>query len=348
MASILKVAGGWRAQIRRKGHKSVAKTLPTKAQATSWARGIEAEMDTKRFKDVRGLANINLKQLIDRYTEEIGAEHPFGKNKAAVLKTWAANHGDVSLADITDDYLTDFVRKRRRAGVSGVTIGIDLTYLAGVFKTAKGLWKLPVTLEPIEAARANMGHLKISTKSTERKRRPTEHEIAQLCDYLDDHSALPMRDIIHFAIESAMRIEEITLLRWVDLNEADRTIMIRNRKHPREKVGNDQEVPLLGRTFEIVQRQPRPAEVTEDSRIFPVLADTVSTIFPRAKKALKIDDLRFHDLRHEGVSRLFEQGYQIQEVALVSGHRDWKMLARYTQIKAKDLHRGKTSNETST
>lgn len=55
-----------------------------------------------------------------------------------------------------------------------------------------------------------------------------------------------MRDLIHFAIESAMHVEEITLLLWVDLNELDRTIIIRNRKHPRQKQGNDQEVPLLG------------------------------------------------------------------------------------------------------
>jgi site-specific recombinase XerD len=49
--------------------------------------------------------------------------------------------------------------------------------------------------------------------------------------------------------------------------------------------------------------------------------------------------LHFHDLRHEGVSRLFEAGYQIQEVAIVSGHKDWAQLKRYTQLKAKDLHR---------
>jgi integrase len=96
---------------------------------------------------------------------------------------------------------------------------------------------------------------------------------------------------------------------------------------------------LLGKTFEIVQRQPRPAEVTRDSRIFPVNKDTVTTIFPRAKVALGIDDLNFHDLRHEAVSRLFEQGYQIPEVALISGHKDRNMLPRYTQLKAKDLHR---------
>lgn len=339
MASILKIGDSWRAQIRRKGHQQITETFPNKVLAVKWARQIEAEMDSKRFKDARGLANITLKELIVRYREEIGAEHPFGKNKSAVLATWEREHGALTLEEITDDYLTTFVRNRRKGGASGVTIGIDLTYLAGVFKTAAQLWKLPVSQEPFKVARANMGHLKITTKSKERKRRPTAKELTDLCDYLDKRSSLPMRDIINFAVESAMRIDEITRLRWVDLNETDRTILIRDRKHPREKEGNDQEVPLLGQTFEIVCRQPRPERPTAACRIFPVLTDTVSTIFPRAKVALGIVDLHFHDLRHEGVSRLFEQGYQIPEVALMSGHRDWKMLARYTQMRAKDLHR---------
>lgn len=296
-------------------------------------------MDAQRFTDARGLANITLKELIDWYTEEIGGAHPFGKNKKAVLRMWARDHGELSLDKLTADYLTTYVRNRRKAGTSGVTISIDLTYLAGVLKSARDLRKLPLNLDAISAARANMTHLKISAKSNERSRRPTEKEIADLCDYLDKHSMLPMRDIIHFAIESAMRVEEITLLRWVDLNEEDRTIIIRDRKHPRQKHGNDQEVPLLGKTYEIIQRQPRPADLTPESKIFPVNVKTITTIFPRAKNALRIANLHFHDLRHEGVSRLFEQGYQIHEVALVSGHRDWKMLARYTQIRAKDLHR---------
>jgi integrase len=339
MASILKVGDAWRAQIRRKGHKSVSETFPTKAQAVAWARKIEAEMDARRFNDVRGLANITLKELIDWYSEEIGSAHPFGKNKSAVLRIWARDHGELSLDKLTADYLTTYVRNRRKAGVSGVTISIDLTYIGGVLKSARDLRKLPINLDVIDAARANMAHLKISAKSKERSRRPTEKEIADLCDYLDKHSTLPMRDIIHFAIESAMRVEEITLLRWVDLNEEDRTIIIRDRKHPRQKHGNDQEVPLLGKTYEIIKRQPRPICPKPEDRVFPVNVKTITTIFPRAKNALGIDDLHFHDLRHEGVSRLFEQGYQIHEVALVSGHRDWKMLARYTQLKAKDLHR---------
>ncbi|MGT2493162.1 tyrosine-type recombinase/integrase [Cupriavidus basilensis] len=79
-----------------------------------------------------------------------------------------------------------------------------------------------------------------------------------------------------------------------------------------------------------------PAAETSSS---PYGAPTFSSLFPRACNALGIVDLRFHDLRHEGVSRLFEAGYSIEQVALISGHKDWKQLQRYTQIKAKNLHR---------
>ncbi|MCX7219496.1 MAG: tyrosine-type recombinase/integrase, partial [Burkholderiales bacterium] len=120
--------------------------------------------------------------------------------------------------------------------------------------------------------------------------------------------------------------------RWEDINHKDKTIIIKDRKHPTEKDGNDQEVPLLGTAYEIVMRQKQT-----DERIFPITEGTPSSLFPRACKELGIVDLRFRDLRHEGVSRFFEQKYSIEQVALLSGHRDWKMLARYTQVRAKDL-----------
>lgn len=101
MASLLKIGDAWRAQVRRKGHKSIAETFPTKAQAVAWARKVEAEMDARRFNDTRGLANITLKELIDWCFEEIGNAHLFGKKKTAVLWTWQRNHGQKNLADIT-------------------------------------------------------------------------------------------------------------------------------------------------------------------------------------------------------------------------------------------------------
>jgi integrase len=331
MASIIKIGDSWRAQVRRKGHKPITQTFPTKAAADRWARGVEADIDALRHHDPRALERVLVGALIDRYNEDIG---PFGKNKTAVLAYLKREYGALTAAQVTDDMLTKHVRDRRNAGISGVTIGIELTYFSGMFKTARELWKIPVSTEPFQVARANMKHLRIPTKSRERSRRPTEKEIEAVCKWFDKHSSLPMRDIIHFAIDSAMRLSEIVGIKWVDLNKKDKTVTIRNRKHPKEKVGNDQEVPLLGKAFEIALRQPK-----DDERIFPYSADTISTIFPRACQQLKIEDLHFHDFRHEGVSRLFEKGYAIQEVALVSGHRDWNMLARYTQLKAKDLHR---------
>ncbi len=232
--------------------------------------------------------------------------------------------------------LLEHIRKRSAAGAGGVTIAIELTYLGSVYKAARQLWNLSPNVEAITIARGNMHYLGLSTKSKERNRRPTPGEIAGICRWFDEkpRQKVPMSSLIRFAIATAMRAGEIITLKWVDLNESDRTITIRDRKHPQEKKGNDQEVPLLGDAFDIVMSQPRI-----DDRIFPVTNGTISTLFPRACLALGVEDLRFHDLRHEGVSRLFEQGYRIEQVALISRHRDWKMLARYTQIKAKDLHR---------
>jgi integrase len=338
MASVIKIDGKWRAQVRRKGFQTETKTFDTKAQANAWAARIEADMLAMRHQDRRILANKTLADLIDRYTEEIGAVKPFGRNKADVLAKLRDGLGKTTLPELTIDAVMRYIKARSVAGAGGVTLGIDLTYLGGVLNTAKNLWRLPVNTEVVAEARANLRYMGVSTKSKERDRRPTKDELERIKAHFaaKKRQRIPMGDLIEFAVATAMRLGEIINLRWDDLNEDDRTIIIRDRKHPTEKEGNDQEVPLLGASFAIVKMQPR---LDGEPRIFPVTDGTISSIFPRACKTLGITDLTFHDLRHEGVSRLFEQGYTIEQVSLVSGHRDWKMLARYTQIRAKDLHR---------
>jgi integrase len=337
MASFIKRSGNWFATVRRKGYSSISKTFPTKVLAQEWARGIEQSMDASKFSDARMISDIPFKALVTRYIEDIGEEDSFGKNKRATLLSLRKYLGDVPASNLTADRIMGFVRDRMGMGAGGVTIAIDLTYLKQVLDTAKYLWKLPVKPEAIAEARILMQYAGISTRSKERNRRPTEEELEKLYAYFDkpgSRKTLPYSDIIKFAIASAMRLGEITRIQWGDMNEADRTILIRDRKDPKQKVGNDQIVPLLGEAFDIVKRQPRDSD-----KIFPANEKTISTIFPRACQALGIVDLHFHDFRHEGVSRLFEQSYRIEQVALVSGHRSWENLKRYTQLKAKDLHR---------
>lgn len=337
MASILKIGDKWRAQIRRKGHEPVVRTFDKKTHAESWARKTEEEMRAGLFDDERRLADITIADLIDRYTLEIGAKKKFGRSKEGAIDMLKRNIKVKSLADLTSTAVIAYATRRSEQGAGGVTIGIELTYLAQILRIARTMFKMPFKATPVEDARPSLKFMSLVAKSQERDRRPTEDEIKRLCEYFaaKKRQRIPMPDIIQFAIATTMRAGEITSLRVADLNETDRTILIRDRKHPQEKIGNNQTVPLLGEAFDIAKRQPKSL----DGRIFPYNEASFSSIFPRACAELKIVDLRFHDLRHEGISRLFEQGYRIEQVALVSGHRDWKMLRRYTQVRARDLHR---------
>jgi len=117
------------------------------------------------------------------------------------------------------------------------------------------------------------------------------------------------------------------LLEWADLDEAKSTIIVRNMKHPGEKIGNDVRVDIPPKAMAIIRLQPRTGKF-----IFPYHSKTISSYFTRACKVLGIGDLRFHDLRHDGISRLFELGRTIPQAACVSGHRSWVSLRRYTHI----------------
>lgn len=343
MAHVQKRGSSWYASIRKVGQKSVGRSFPTKTLAAEWVRQTEKEMDEQKYQDVRPMTSVSLSTLIDRYNEEIGGKKGFGRSKTQVLGFLKTTLGHHKLSDLTTELLCKHVSDRIDGGTGGVTINIELTYLKGVFKVASDLWNIRCDLNSIKSAKASLGYKGISTQSTERKRRPTQPEIDRLVEHFNGRTKMttPMADLLQFAIASAMRSGEITRITWGDLNEQDRTIIIRDRKHPTKKLGNDKVVPLLGDAYTIVQRQPRPPEGIEGSkaRIFPYLSDTISCLFPRACQNLGIEDLHFHDLRHEGVSRLFEKGYDIPQVSLVSGHEDWQMLKRYVQLSAKDLHR---------
>jgi integrase len=153
-----------------------------------------------------------------------------------------------------------------------------------------------------------------------------------------------MIDIVLFAIATSMRLSEICRLDRPDLDTVGRTVLVRDRKHPTKKLGNHQRVPLLKGPFVLGKQVVDPMEIIarqeqRGTHLFPYKTESVSTAFTRAVKKCGIVDLHFHDLRHEGCSLLFEAGYEIQQVALCSGHQDWNMLRRYTKLKPETLHR---------
>jgi integrase len=134
-------------------------------------------------------------------------------------------------------------------------------------------------------------------------------------------TSLPMQMIVPFALFSARRQEEIMLLRRDDLDQD--LILVRDMKHPGDKRGNNVYWELPPEVLEIIKSMPRGAP-----EISPCSADAISAAFTHARKILGIEDLRIHDLRHEGISRLFEMGRAIPQVSAVSGHRSWTSLKR--------------------
>jgi len=176
-------------------------------------------------------------------------------------------------------------------------------------------------------------------KSKQRTRRPTLDELDRLLTYFTDYHhrranapgkrPLPMVELVVFALFSARRQEEITSITWEDYNDTLGQIMVRDMKHPGEKTGNDVRVVLPDHALAMLRRKRR---LDSCGPIYPLNSKSISASFTRACAVLGIEDLHFHDLRHEGVSRLFEMGYTIPQAASVSGHRTWTSLKRYSHM----------------
>lgn len=89
------------------------------------------------------------------------------------------------------------------------------------------------------------------------------------------------------------------------------------------------------RRFPLARREI--AQMLSGEFIFPYESKSIGSRWARATAALAIDDLSFHDLSHEGTSRLFERGYDIVEVQQFTLHESWDMLTRYTNLKPEEL-----------
>ncbi len=331
VASIQKIDDKWLARVRRKGFSERSRVFGSKILAEKWAREVEREIDHGRAGQLAP-NHVTVGDLIDRYSREMGKVKPFGKNKENVLKL-AKDHLDrVPVAHLTAERIVEYITQERC--IKGVTAGIDLTYLKGVLRMARSIWKVGVVPEAIEDAREMLKFMGLLNRGNERDRRPTADELVALRDWFTVRSETLTVDHIDFILASCFRPpSEVTRLLWADLNEEDRTIVIHDRKDPRRKIGNNQTVPLINGSFDIVMRQPRTSEF-----IFPVQGDSWSSLFPRACDELEIVDLRLYDLRHEAISRLVEsRKYSIPEMMLITGHKDPKQLMRYTQLKAKNL-----------
>ena len=326
----------WHA-VDSQNRKSKNKTFHSKADAKTWGK-TQVHMIEKKIaegeeiylsrQDIKTFGN-----LIETYLDDDMVD--IGRSKRYSLQ--AAKDCDIGLVEIKhlrSRHFVDYCKDRKRSGTSPATIACDVSHMRSVLRSAKALYDIGISEKPVIDAMPTLHILKLVAKPNIRSRRPTDKELHKLREELakrEGHpcAAIPYCDILDFSIFSCMRIGEVCSILWEDLDRDEGWILVRDRKDPRKKVGNHMKVPLIGGALEIALRQ----KVTDDPRIFPFESRSITHGFREARNVLKIDDLRYHDLRREGASRLFEQGYDIAKVAQVTGHRDLNTLWRiYTDL----------------
>lgn len=301
-----------------------SQTFDRKPAARAWLAKREKELKQPGEIERARASRHTLADAIDKYIEDSMKE--LGRTKAQVLNTLRAHPiAAMECASIGSKDIVSLARDLNE-DKQPQTVGNYLSHLATIFALARPAWGYPLNASAMDNAQIVARRLGLISRSRQRDRRPTLDELDQLMTFFMRRRGLPMYRITAFAIFSTRRLEEITRIEWEGF-DGDR-IFIRDMKHPGEKLGNDVWCDLPPEAARIIEAMPK-----REARIFPYNGDSISAAFTRACKILAIEDLHFHDLRHDGVSRLFEIGHSIPRAAAVSGHRSWTSLKRYTHLR---------------
>jgi len=325
--SVVKRGDRFRGLVRLKGFEPESRSFDTKREARDWAAERERELRQRRLNHTALL----LDEVVGRYLKEIAPKRRMADSHVKHdVPTFRRRLKNLTIADLTGNGLTKWVLDN--ADVSASTRNWHLCRLYGVLRQAEQHFDIRIPWDDMDRCRRRIKELGYIEAAGQRNRRVSDEEIARIKAALHKQLTVRMGDLIDFCLRSCMRIGEVTRIAWADFDEAKRTVLIRDRKHPRKKFGNHCVVPLLNGSFEVLVQQPRRAD-----RIFPHHPINMSRNFRQAADRAGVQDVVLHDLRHEGISRLFELGFAIQEVAMVSGHTNWRTLARYTHLRPESL-----------
>lgn len=319
MASIRFRTQKWQCRIQRQGYPTLSKAFDTKEDAQRWARGIERSMDLGEY-EAADTTVTTLADLIDRYKKEVTPSKRGAYQEKYRLGVISADKiATLNIKSISPAEVAAF-RDRRLAKVKPITARHDLCTLSGVLEHARLEWSYPIT-NPVKGVRKpSMGQ--------GRDRRLVGNEEERLLAELQHCRNSWIKPLFQFSIETACRQSEALKLKWADVDLGKRIAVLRGTKN-----GDNRIIPLSGNAVQLLAALPRDLK----GNVFPVPATTVRTAFEHACRRANIEGLRWHDLRHEAVSRLHERGLSTVEVASISGHKTLACLARYTHMKVERL-----------
>jgi integrase len=321
MATIRRRGTTWQVQVRRQGHATLSRTFRLKADAEQWARQKEAEIDRGELPvDTRVLRSHTLAQLLERYVCSV-VPRKRGADRERYMVRVVLRHplARLSLHTLRPTEIARY-RDERLAVVTGSTVLRELCIVRHCLEIARTEWGLVLPSNPVDL-------VQLPAPNNPRQRRATAGELDQLLRACETRGNRLLGAAIQLAVETGMRRSELLGMQWADVDLEGRTVFLRNTKN-----GDPRTVPLSPRAIEIIGSMPRTGD-----KVFPMTPNALRLAWERLRRRAGISGLRFHDLRHEAVSRFFEKGLNMPEVAAISGHRDPRMLMRYTHPKAEAI-----------
>lgn len=310
----------WHVQIRKRGYPAQTKTFSTKSDAERWATIIESEMERGVFVSRTEAENTFVSDVLTRFENEVLPTKRSEQSDKSRIKTLQEEFGTFRLASLTTSQVANF-RDRRLKIVGPQSVIHEINLLNRVLKAASMDWGIA-----LPGGLATAGVRK-PVKPRGRDRRVSASEIHQI---LDVTKSVELATIIVLAVETGMRRNELASLTWEHLYLDRQTAHL-----PKTKTDVPRTVPLSTTAIAALRRLP----VKSEGRVFALQAESMSQAFERACEPHRANvvGVRFHDLRHEATSRLFEKGLNVMEVAAITGHKTLEMLKRYTHLRAEDL-----------
>tara|TARA_R110000868_G_scaffold113060_2_gene303814 strand:+ start:1205 stop:2170 length:966 start_codon:yes stop_codon:yes gene_type:complete len=316
MATLIPSSSKTKAVIRKQGYPTKCKTFTKRSDALVWAKKTESEMERGLYIDNTKAKFVTLETLLDQYYQYCQSKQlkalKFIKAHSRIIKR---HLGQLKLVEV-NSYQLALYRDKRLETVSPATVKIELGIVVRTIKLAVTEWGYRLNETPsIEFPKVNNA----------RHRRLVRDEMSIILKAISNKE---VRVLIELAIETAMRRGELLNIKYEHIDWIKRTLTI-----PDTKTNVARTIPLTNRALELL----KPLSSKANDRLFSLKPDSVSQAFSRGCAMGGITDLRFHDLRHEGTTRFFEMGLNVMEVATITGHKDLKMLNRYTHLKAENI-----------
>ena len=321
---ITKARTAWQVQVRRKG-RAASRVRSSSSPMRSLGHASRSLRRTKAcLRFTRRSVALRWLDVVSRYRDEVVPRKRGADRETLVLNVFLRHPlAQVALSDVTTGMVSAYCAERLRRVKPG-TLNRELDILRHALATARRSWDLPLAQNVF----AEVTRLKNAAPRERRLHSGEQERLLLACVRCRNPF---IRFLVQIALETAMRRGEILNMHWRDVSFEKRTLRI-----PITKNGHARTIPLSSRALALL-RTLSDARTLGTERILPVTENAAKMAWKRLAKRARLEDLRFHDLRHEAISRFFEKGLNVPEVALISGHRDPRMLFRYTHPRAEDV-----------